>query len=50
MADTGLLALPAPPAPQTPQVLQAPQQPLQLFVPDQPIPTQQIKHMPQLNW
>ena len=54
MADTGPPALPVPPAPQAPQALQAPQttvQPVQLPVPlNQPIPTQPIQHMPQLNW
>ena len=56
MADPGLPVQPAPPAsqvPQVPQVPQAPQQPVQpvqLPVPNQPIPSQQIQHILQLNW
>ena len=47
MADAGLSALPAPQAPQPP----IPQQPAQLPVPpNQPISTQPIQQMPQLNW
>ena len=47
MADAG------PPAPLVPPALQAPEQPLQpiqLPVPNQSVPTQQIQHIPQLNW
>ena len=45
MADEGLPALPIPPALQAPPVPQASQPP-----PDQPVPTQLMQHMPQLNW
>ena len=47
MADT---ALPAPPAPQALQAPQQPLQPIQLPVLNQPIPTQKMQHIPQLNW
>ena len=50
MADAGLPVLPAHPAPQAPQALHAPQQPVQQPIPDQPIPTKQIQHIPQVNW
>ena len=54
MADIGLPALLAPPAPQAPQVPQTPQPPVQHVEPpiplDQPVPTQPIQYMPQLNW
>ena len=50
MADAGLSAPPAPPAPQAPAP-QPPAQPVQQPVPsNQPVPTQAIQHMPQLNW
>ena len=39
--------LPAPPAPQVPQALPAPQP---AILPNQPVPTRPIQHMPQLNW
>ena len=53
MADAGLPVLPAPEVPQIPQAPKAPQQPLQpvqLTVPNQPISTLQMQHIPQLNW
>ena len=54
MADAGPPVLPAPPAVPAPQAPQAPQQPVQPVQPhvasDQPVPTQPIQHMPQLNW
>ena len=44
-------APPAAPAPQVPQALQQPVQPVKPPVaPDQPVPTQAILLMPQLNW
>ena len=47
MADARLPAPPGPPAPELPQ---QPLQPVQPHVLDQPVPTQQIQHMAQLNW
>ena len=48
MANTGPLVPPVPPAPLVPQATQALQAPQQHV--DQPVPTQPIQHMPQLNW
>ena len=51
MADAGPPAMPAPPALaalQAPAAQPSPVQPPGL--PNQPIPTQPIQHMPQLNW
>ena len=54
MADAGPLTppvSPAAPAPQASQTLQQPVQPVQVPVAlDQPVPTQPIQHIPQLNW
>ena len=50
MADAGPPAPPALQVTQAPQALQALEQPLQPPVPNQPIPTQQMQHVPQLNW
>ena len=54
MADAGLPAPPVPlaaPAPQAPQAQQQPVQPVWLPVaPFQPVSTQPIQHIPQLNW
>ena len=51
MADAGPPAPPMPPALQAPAPQTPPVQPVQPpVVPNQPIPTQPIQHMPQLNW
>ena len=54
MVDAGPPELPLPPASPAPQALQAPQQPVQPvqlpIASDQPVPTQPIQHVPQLNW
>ena len=51
MADVGPPALPLPPAD---LASQTPQQPVKTaqppVAPNQPVPTQQIQHVPQLNW
>ena len=51
MADAGLPAPPVPPAAQVPAPQLPPVQPVKLPVPpNQPVPTQQIQHMLQVNW